>query len=306
MGNRITLGIFIVLSLIYIGLTFGIAPDAASLAKYNLSTSEIQLLRLTLVVPIVIIWIIAYYGYAKFKRYAEIVKDSKEGKAWGNLVSGLLALALWLPLSSNISNIGSYIYHKYPHLTQTSVIITNYLNLIIVLVAFILLYRGANGLVRSVGKPLPPTLKSAGMAFLAVESAVFAYLTITNPFRSKAVDNITPAAYYLPDWLLVLTIIIPYIIIFYLGLRVVQDINLYRKNVQGSLYKAALRLLAEGIGAVVLSIMALRYLTSLTSVFNDATLKIILLIIYVLIFLIGAGYVLIALGSKRLQKLEEV
>lgn len=306
MGINKILGIFILLSLVYVGLTFGIPPDSASLKKYDLNTSQIHLLQLTIVVPVVAIWLTAYYGYAKFSRYTSIIKDSAEGTACTYIVKGLLALGLWLPVSSIISSIASYIYHQQPNLTAPAVIISNYINLLIILIAFVLLYKGADSLVRSTGRPLPNTLKSIGMLILVAESSLFAYLTITSPNKSIAVDASTPAAYYLPDWLLVTTIIIPYIIIFYLGLRVVQDIYVYRSYVKGALYKRALRFLAQGIAFVVLSIMALRYFASLTAVFSDSTLKVILLILYLLIFLIAAGYILIALGAKRLQKLEEV
>ena len=306
MGRNKLLVTFFIFSITYIGLTFGISPDAAAQAKYNLDNTEIQILRLTLVLPIILIWALAFYGYAKFRDYALTVKDSKEGEGWLNLVRGLLGLALWLPLTSIIGSIGSYIYHKNPGLTETVIITMNYINLIIVLAAFVFLYKGARRLVGSVKTPAPATLAAESMVLLAALSGLFAYLTLSSPNKTVPVDEVTPAAYYLPDWLLVTTIVIPYIIVFYLGFKVVQHIHSYRKKVQGSIYKEALRYLGAGIGVAVISLMSLRYLTSVTSVFNDSALRTVLLLLYLLIFLIAAGYILIALGAKRLQKLEEV
>jgi hypothetical protein len=306
LGTKKILGVFILLSLIYLGLTFGLPPDEMSKQKYNLSTTDLRLLQLTLAVPIVAIWFVAYYGYARFRRYASLVKDSKEGKSWEEIVKGLLGLGLWLPVSSIVSVITTQIYRNDNSLMPTMVILTNYINLAILLAVFLFLYRGTNDLVKSLNKPVKIGIKNFMTAALLVCGGLFVYLTLANPNKNLAVSASTPAAYYLPDWLLITTIIIPYLLIFYVGVRAVQNINMYGRVVKGSIYKNALRYLADGIGVVVLTILSIRYLASLSSVFTDKTLNAILLIIYLLIFLIAAGYVLIALGAKRLQRLEEV
>lgn len=306
MGAKKVFGIFILLSLVYLGLMFGLPNDSSALQRYDLSTGEARALQLSVAAPIILIWLAAFYGYALFQRYADAIRNSNEGKAWSYIAGGLLGLALWLPVNSIINQITSYIYYQNSDATPEAVILQNYINLAIILTSFILLYKGTNMLVRSIKKPLPNKWKNGWLTVLLLESALFAYLTITNDYKSVPVNENTHAAYYLPDWLLILTIVIPYIVVFYLGFQVVQNIYLYRKNVAGKLYKDSLRFLADGIGFVVLSIMVVRYLASLTSVFADATLRLILMILFVLIILIAAGYVMIALGAKRMQKLEEV
>lgn len=298
--------LFLFLIIAYIGLTYATPPDAASQQKYQLSDTEIQLLRSTLTIPIVAIWLVAYYGYSKFKRYAETIGKSKESEAWNNLVNGLLLLALYLPISSTVSSLGTYIRYKNPGLTEESVMITNFTNIILLLVSFVLLYKGASKLITRIKTPISSGWEILATGSVLVASSIFAYLTLSNQYRSNPISSSVPASYYLPDWLLIITIVIPYIIVFYLGAMIVKDVHIYRIHEKGSLYKSALKHLANGIGVTVISIMSLRYLASMSSVFNDATLKAILGILYILVFIIAAGYVLIALGAKKLQKIEEV
>jgi uncharacterized membrane protein YidH (DUF202 family) len=305
-GSKLIFGIFVTLALAYLGLTFGTPPDAASANKYHLSNEEIRLLQLTITIPLIAIWFVAYYGYSRFNRYAVTVKDSPEGRGWKNFVEGLLLLALWLPVSSVINRLTRYLYHDNKDLVAPLTIVKNYVSLLILLAAFALLYKGANKLLKSIDQSMPDVLRSKAMALLVLVSGLFAYVALISPNKRVAADEASRAAYYLPDWLIILTIIIPYIIIFYLGFRVVQDINLYRRNATGVLYRSSLSLLAKGVGIVILLIMALRYFESLTGLLSQASLKVFLLVIYILVFLIAAGFVVIALGAKKLQKMEEV
>lgn len=306
MGNSKLFAVFIVFSLVYLGLTFGIPPNPESLAKYNLTANQAKLLQLTISLPFVAIWLTAFYGYSKFNNYARTVKDSKEGEAWGNIVKGLLTLVFWLPINSIASIMTSYVYQNNPGNIEPAIILSNYLNLILVLLAFYYFYQGGMGLVKSIDKTEPARLVKWALIALAPAGGLFIYLAISSTNKTVAVDATTPAAYYLPDWLLVLTIIIPYIFTFYLGFRAVQSIFFYQKNVKGYIYKRSLNFLAAGISFVITSLIVLRYVASLPTIFSESTLQAILLIIYLLVILIGAGYIMIALGAKRMQKLEEV
>ena len=77
-------------------------------------------------------------------------------------------------------------------------------------------------------------------------------------------------------------------------------------NIPGILYKKALRNLADGVFVAISAIITLRIIVSMTAWFESRTLKIILLIIYLLLLVIAVGYVFIARGAKKLDTIEEV
>jgi hypothetical protein len=92
----------------------------------------------------------------------------------------------------------------------------------------------------------------------------------------------------------------------FIGLFAAYEIHLFRKTVRGILYKKGLELLSIGIGMAVLSSISIQYLTSLLGRLNRLSLSTTLLIIYSLLVWLAAAYILIALGAKKLRKIEEV
>ena len=140
MGTKYIFGIFVTLALIYLGLTFGTPPDAASMTKYHLSNDEINLLRLTITLPVIAIWFIAFYGYSRFSKYAKTVKKSPEGPGWTDVVRGLLLLALWLPVSSVVSSLTMYLSHDNDNL------LVLYLLIILIAAGFVVITLGTRKL----------------------------------------------------------------------------------------------------------------------------------------------------------------
>jgi predicted PurR-regulated permease PerM len=63
--------------------------------------------------------------------------------------------------------------------------------------------------------------------------------------------------------------------------------------------------LAFGLAGAILTTILLRCLQSLTSVLNGLNLGVLLSLIYILLIIIAAGYILIENGANKLQKIEE-
>lgn len=305
MRNKKVLWIFIALSLAYLGVSLLTPTESSVLLKYGLSETEARFLKLTITLPIILIWFAAYYGWTKFSNYAHTVRDGKEGPALKKLSDGLLVLIFWLPLTSVGSSLYSYLRSLSDDWTKPLVIFNNYYNVVILLIAFVLLYQGSVllfGLTKSLKKwRWAPYL----LVLLTAASAYFAYLTLNDPHRMQG-EGTAAASYYLPDWMIAATIIFPYLVIFYLAFKTIDNLHRYRLQIKGVLYKKALIHIANGIGWLVLAILGIRYLVALSSVVNGASLKGVLALIYSLVLLIALGYLLIAFGSKRLQKIEEV
>lgn len=303
--NKILSSLFILLTLLYAGLTFLVDVDQKTLDKYDISQGQVKAILLTIALPYVIIWFIALAGYLRVRTYSRFIEDSPDGKAFSVISRGLFWLVLWMPLTAVASALGSNYYADNPASTATIVILLNYLNLAILFSAFYNIYLGSTKLTQIVKRPaFNPTL-GITLAYIAF-AALYVLFTLSDTSRRDPVGTVEAASYYQPDWLIVSTILIPRLIMWFLGILAVQNILLYRQKIKGKIYKSALNSLALGIGWVVLSTIVLRCYQSLGSQLDHTGLGLMVVIIYILLILISIGYILISKGAKNLQKLEEI
>ncbi len=298
-------GLFILFSIIYLLQSLLTKPDKTSLEKYHLTVAHAHELGLTIAIPYLIIWFIALIGYLRLRDYTESIKDSKDGAAFATISIGVLWLALWLPLSAVIAGFTTHIYNLHPGATASMVWLNNYLNIVLLFPAFVIIHSGSKKLLSLIKVVRQPSFQKTTLVFIGL-SALYLLLVLHDPARQVPTHSAPVASYYQPDWLLVLTVIIPRLIMWFLGIQAMQNIYLYRKRIKGSIYQSALNNLARGIGSVVVAVVVLRSLQSLSSMLGRASLGLLLLIIYMLLIVIAIGYVFIANGAKKLKRIEEL
>lgn len=302
--------VFLVLAVlvtIYLAITFGLPPETATLERYQISELRLRFLQLTIAFPLVAIWYAAFYGFARFKHYAELIKKSPDGQAFTRLANGLMVLAIGLPVGSIVSASLRYAARVNPELAPAAAITDHYVALGIALIGFGLIGSGAERLL-GLGhrRPAWPGKFTSSLGFL-VFGALYAYLILTHPpTTAAAAGSAQTAIYHLPNWLIMTTVIMPYLYIWHTGLMAALNIDSYKRAVAGVLYKKSLRFLAWGIGSVIISSMVLQFLTTATQTLSKLRLAPLLAVVYVLLVIVSVGYIFIAMGAKRLQKLEEV
>jgi hypothetical protein len=133
---------------------------------------------------------------------------------------------------------------------------------------------------------------------------LYCYLTFRqfNPGSLGSTHN----PYFLPIWLLLLTVIIPYLYAWFVGLLAAYEITSYSQQVRGVLYKQALHLLVGGLVAVIAGSILLQYISSVDPSPGHLVLDYRLLLVVLFRIVIGIGFVLIAAGANRLKRIEEV
>jgi len=263
------------------------------------------LLGLSVEIPYLIVWVIALFGYLGLKNYTQTLKGSRDGEGFSLIASGIFILALWLPLSALISNLTNQIYLLHPHLTSAMVITNNYLNMIILIPALIVIDRGAKKLLSLVKKPVYTLSQSWTLAYICF-AVVYTYLTLHDPARLLPTSTVPVASYYEPDWLVTLTFIVPRLLTWFLGVQAVQNIYRYRKQIKGVLYSRALKDLSFGLGSVVIFTILLRCAQSMSTLLERLSLGFVLLVLYVLVILIGVSNVFVLRGARKLQQIEEL
>lgn len=112
--------------------------------------------------------------------------------------------------------------------------------------------------------------------------------------------------YFLEDWLIVLTIVIPYLITWTVGGLAILNIRSFAMDVPGKIYRRSFNNITYGLLTIILLGIGLQLLTQAATVFADSSLKVILLLVYLIILIMAAGYLYLARGARQLTDIEEI
>ncbi|MDF2461321.1 MAG: hypothetical protein K0S68_724 [Candidatus Saccharibacteria bacterium] len=285
--------------LVYALLTL-FAPEISN-RRFQLSDSALLLLRLTIIVPIHLIWLLAMRGAVAFKNYSALIAGGKESKAIDLIANGLLWTIGYLILNSVLSA-------TTPFFAGTSVfaplvIIRDHLAPFFSLIAFFLIYRGSH-LLRDIAGF---TTWTRGTAWIVAAYSVFAFLFVlqfaTAPILDGAAAGRT-ATSIVPHNILLFTLIVPFLSAWFMGVAALINISKYARHVKGVLYRSALVNLVRGLIVVIGFSISLQLLNFSAKYLATLQIGAILLILYALMILYATGFFLVANGARKLAKLE--
>lgn len=289
------------LSVIYVALTL-LAPVKSN--NFDLTDMQVRLLQLTFVVPILVIWFLIVFGGVRFKNYALLIKGSDEAKGT-SLVANSLLLIGFGGIVVSIFNLGrNFVGSQF---TEEFVITHNLFNVIVQLGSYGLLYVGSTHLLKSIGVKGADARKAI-YPQLAMSVAIAAYgaLMFLNPYRNSTPDPTKYSSFYLPDGLLLVLVVIPYVLSWSLAVGALVNLRTFAAEVRGIIYREAIHRLVMGMTIVVSFAIALAMLSTLSGLFADSSLKFVLGFIYVILILYAAGFLVIASGARKLARIEEV
>jgi hypothetical protein len=291
---------------IYITLSWITPVKEAVLDHYHITAVQLKLISLSLIIPVAAIWFIAFYGFINFKSYSQIIKDEVDGKGLDKIASGLSILAMGMVVTSILSAATSYWTATHPEHIPAGVIVRNLVSVVIAVSAYSLMYKGAT-ILRNTTKTRENSVRRIAFYITYAAFALgYAYLTLNRDDKRIAATELRRGSYYLPDWLIIAAVVVPYLVAWLLGIVAVVNLGDYKHNVKGIIYKEVLAKLSMGIAVVVLAAIGVQILGFISESFLEASLQKILGIIYLLLAFIAAGYVLIAIGAKKLKKLEGI
>lgn len=291
---------------VYLAFTF-IAPNNTASTQMQLSDQALNLIRLTVAIPYLLIWLAATYSFIKIKRYAMGIRPSREASAYDNIALGVFFLLISLILSVLVGSLRTFLV-DYTHLRPMLTILTNYTYVVPYFFAFAFLLHGTNklalqkqSLTISLTKNILLGLFLTGFAYLWLE------LIFSNPSRVTPGTASKFASYYINDSLLVLTIVIPSLITWLIGLRTILKLWIYRNLVKGTIYKRALSSFVYGLTGVIIGSIIIQALLSLGAQrILVLGLSGVLQVIYVFVLIQIIGFLLVARGAQKLTKIEEV
>lgn len=302
MNRRNLVLFFIILIVVYLWLSLSAPVDTEAVERFHITAGELTRLRLTITLPVIGIWLLALYGFLRLLDYAKSIKGAPESGPLRLIGKGLMILAFGLPIASIAASIASTQGNSNETLLPLATVAKNYFQLIFPLIAFSYIAVGAEQLAATVRiKHKMRQEKLISFIFILVSSVYTAFI-ISNPFTEVPISDL----YFIPTWLVVVTIVVPYLFTWFNGLTAGYYILKYKNHVKGHLYKHAFGRLALGLIVITIVAIMIRIFTTLNEQLTQLELSPLLMIVYALVLLYGLGYALVASGSKKLTKLEEV
>jgi hypothetical protein len=284
---------------VYAGLLLIPSPNRTTLRKYHLHATGLRGLDVTIIILEAVIWFAAFYGYSKLYSYSRLIGKNKEGKHVGRIARGLLILSVGLPAASMLSGILSIIANHHGSFTATSTIINNYVGVVFPLLAFIWISMGARGLTDMARtRPRLRWLNVVSLVVIALGSILCCLIV--------SAHKDLRLTYHMSPELVILTLALPYMYIWFLGLFAVAELHAYSQKVVGVVYRKSWIWLAAGLTSIVFLSILIQYLSTLSTWLTKLSLSAILLLLYALLLLLALAYILLALATKQLMKIEEV
>ncbi len=290
------------LVVLYIGLTLLPAPARSSLLQYHISSAKARVVSVSVILPVVAIWLVAVYGFTQVREYALLIKDSKDGAAMHTISTGLLCLALGPPAAAVIAAIFNILLRHFPGWLAATTIINNYLSLLIMVAGLFFIARGAEQLADLVRKKPSQTEQRNLILLFITLSTFYGYFIVTQPIHNAMPHRL----YFMPNVLVLLTLAIPYLYFWYRGLMGAYYLRHYQKHIKGAVYRDSLGYMASGIALVIVSSVVIRFVATISAKIITLRLTPLLLIVYGLLLLSALGYIAIAIGAKKLHKIEVV
>jgi hypothetical protein len=140
-------------------------------------------------------------------------------------------------------------------------------------------------------------LNAVGLTVLIL-GMVFCCLIVLDHTELRQVYHMSPE-------LVMLTLGIPYIYTWFLGLFAVAELFAYSRKVVGVVYRRGWNWLIAGLVSIITVSILIQYLTTLSTWLTSLSLGGILLLLFALLLLLAAAYIVLALGTQKLMKIEE-
>lgn len=292
------------LAVLYLFLGALLPASKATQQIYHLSGAEYHLLLFSVQLPLVLFWLPAFFGYIKLNEYASLIKKSPEGPPYQALARGLQWLAWGLAVPSIISLILNTIANSHPGFHAVSLIVGGYISLLFPLIAFNIISNGSHALAQRTKAIVQVNGAKSLLFIFAILGTIFCFATFRHIDLSHAGNSLNP--YYLPTWLVVVSLVVPYLYAWFVGLLAAYQMLLLSRHTQGSLYRQAFQYMAAGLTLVIISLGVVECFRSVVPRSGHLSISAILIATYIFELISTGGFILISYGVTRLKKLEEV
>ena len=298
------IGLYVGLTAAFFCLVALLPASQEVMANYDLSARQYHILLFLVELPLAAIWFAAFYSYGRLRNYARAIAQTPEGQGFSALAVGGRWLALGLVIPTIISLTANGIANRHPSFHSTAIIVSNYLNVVFPLLAFGAIARGSHAL--TLMQRTRPSLSSIRLMMVAFIMLGVGYCLFTFQHLDLHDASTTLNPYFLPLWLVMPTLMVPYLYTWFIGLFAAQELSVLAQHVKGVLYRQSLRLLAVGVSLVVAGSIGQQYFRAITPRVGHLSLSAVLVTTYLIYVVIVGGFILMSLGAYRLKRIEDI
>lgn len=292
---------YLIFAIIYIAVSL-LAPVMPN--RFNLSAASTRLLELTILLPAVLIWLAAVYGVEKLYGYIRMIRSSKDGNALSIFTLGLSFLVGSILVNALVGLVRPWAMKDEWLAAYT--IFANYLGVILPLAAYAIMHAGSLRLLATIkSKPDRKSWLSI-IALIILIGAGYLAALLHYKYRASTPDPAKFSSFYMSDVLIFLTLCLPYLIGWALAIKTLLNLDQYRRQVKGLIYKKSLFRLEVGILIVIIFYIIVQVLVAFSTYFSHAGLGSILALLYILILFYALGFLIIASGTSQLTQIERV
>ncbi len=302
--RRILLFVYAPLIVLYLFMSWIYPTDPATIVNRHLSRSEARVMALSLAISLIIVWLFALYGSWRLRAYGNSIKQYRDGKVFLRLSTGVMILAVYLPIRSLVKILLNYLAYRQPNLTHVTNLIITYICILIPLVSYIYVSQAAQGLVAMIKAKISLRMIYFLVLAFCLIAATYCYATYTTTNKLTPSDWLITTDYDVTSPIRIVTIIVPYLFMWSIGLIAVYEIYIYQKVVKGIVYRRSLKLLSIGLSIEILASIVMQYVTSIAASLVHIPTPFMLLILYGVLILIAIAFFIIAKGVSRLSRLE--
>lgn len=297
--------LYIFLIVIYMVSFFVEVPNPAVLDQYDIPREAVLWINMTGAIPLLLIWFAGFYAFVRLRNYAKKIIHDDDGQGFKYLAAGTGALAIGLVLSSVVSRWLVNAFNAGMVDRPTVTIIESHVGVAVPLISFLLLAIGAYKLFKTLDGVHVETWRivtgSTILAIIAISYLVSVFATSNSQYPTAAGDP----GLYMPDWLVLATIALPYIASLACATATAILIRVYTVHTAGRIYKKSMTKLNRGFIILLVAISMIQFIVALNSMFTDWGFVSILGLIYLIILVMTFGFVSLARGAKGLTKIED-
>lgn len=283
---------------LYVLLTVGAPTDAA--ARYDISPSNLLLLQFTFIIPIVLIWLAGLKGVSTLKEYSMNLRDGHERIGMKPILLGLQLLVIGFIATSLFGTLRPYYIDE--SFFPAYQIVNNYLRIGFSLIGIYFVFRGSLDLLRTCEtKRIPKSQRTWSVVISVAITVLTGVLVYGNPTHNATSDP-QIASFYMNDFWIAVTILLPNLGIWMLGLLAGLQLKKYSDQLVRLPHKQGFIRLAASVCAIVGISIVLQLLVSISVVLSQLGIGAILLIVYLLLAGYAVAYLLLASSARKLRQ----
>ena len=285
-----------------------VTTTGVTAARIRLSAAQVRIVDIVFAAPLLLIWLAVLFAALSMWRYSRMIAGAKESAGFRYLSYGIFVLLTGLIAGSYLGGLQQLVsrHASDPQAVKTAyVVINNYVSVVSALAMYALLLHGSQLLLKTLGKHISVGKKLIPIVagFVAL-TAAYLWLIHSNPASRVSLSPGTNPTFGLPYWLIVLTVALPLVVSWVLGVAALIGLYQYGRRTPGIVYQILFKKLVVGMTLLIGLTIALQLFTQLYTLYADSTLSFLLGIIVVIYLLLTYAFLLIAQGAAKLNAIE--